>query len=272
MRQLCGAIAILLTFLPFLPLPFLPDVSSAEVEQAKRIPVKSTTPRETPKEPPMPFRAGETLEYRVAWATFSNAATVQLTFPERRDLYGWATWHFRAAIHTLQPVRTLFPMDDQFDSYSDSSTFESRQYEMYLDEMGKKQDVVVHLQAQGAPSRAPAPVVVVLPGTRDPLGAIYDLRAVDWQHSAEIRAPVFDGRNLYEMRAQLEVASEKLTVAAGVFTAARIGIRLYEHSREVRQTRFELWLTQGASHTPVLLSADLPFGTLHIELTRAAAP
>ena len=43
------------------------------------------------KEQPMPFRAGETLNYNVSWAAFSTAASVQLNVNERRSLFG--KWH-----------------------------------------------------------------------------------------------------------------------------------------------------------------------------------
>jgi hypothetical protein len=72
-----------------------------------------------------PFRAGETLNYRIAWSAFSNAASLQVSVPERRILFGWPTWHFRASLHTLNPVRNFFAIDDEFDSYTDSSTTES---------------------------------------------------------------------------------------------------------------------------------------------------
>ena len=88
-------------------------------QSSARQPAKTKTPA-APKESPMPFRPGETLTYRVSWAAFSSAASLQLSVPERRDLFGWQTWHFRALAHTLSPVRTLFAVDDQFDSYTDA--------------------------------------------------------------------------------------------------------------------------------------------------------
>lgn len=222
------------------------------------------------KEPPVPFRAGETLTYRIAWAAFSNAASVQLAVPERRDLFGWPTWHFRAAAHTVSPVRTLFAVDDQFDSYTDAATLESRQFEMHLDELGRKQDQVLHFLATGQTSRAPGPSVVVLPGTRDPLGTLYALRALDWQRTPEFRAPVYDGRNLYEMRASRQNPAETVTVAAGRFTATSIVIRVFQYDREVAAIHFALWLSNDAARTPVLMQADLPFGSLRAELISAA--
>ena len=72
-------------------------------------------------EMPMPFRIGEILNYRVEWAIFPNAAALQIIVVERRNLLGWQTWHFRASAHSQVPARTLFEVDDQFDSYPDAS-------------------------------------------------------------------------------------------------------------------------------------------------------
>jgi hypothetical protein len=218
---------------------------------------------------PPPFRIGEKLNYRIAWANFSSAATVQLAVAERRDLYGWDTWHLRAQAHTLSPVRALFAIDDQFDSYTDASTLESRQYEMYLQELGKQQNLVLHLTARGTPPRGAGATVIVQPGTRDPVGALYSLREVNWQTTAGARTPVFDGKTLYEMDAHREAAREQVTVAAGTYSAAKIEVHLYERGREVPDTRFEIWFAQDAARTPVLIQADVPFGSLRGELTGA---
>lgn len=248
---------------------FSPLAAGREPSPQRKTTAKPKTAAAPLKEPPMPFRAGETLTYRVAWAAFANAASVQLTVPERRDLFGWATWHFRAAAHTVSPVRALFAVDDQFDSYADAATLESRQYETHLDELGRKQDQVLHFVASGQTSRAPGPSVVVLPGTRDPLGALYALRGVDWQRTPEFRAPVYDGRNLYEMRASRENPIETVTVAAGRFAASHIVIRVFQYEKEVSAIHFAVWLGNDAARTPVLMQADLPFGSLRAELIPA---
>ncbi len=222
------------------------------------------------KDQPVPFHTGEALDYRVAWAAFSNAASVELSVPERRNLLGWQTWHFRASAHTLSPVRSLFAVDDQFDSYADAATLESHQYESHLNELGRKEDDVLHLVVDGQPPRGPAPSVVVLPGTHDPLDALYTLRGVDWQRTPRFRAPVYDGKNLYEMEAQRENAGETVEVAAGNFPASRISIRLFQYEREVTGIHFIVWLASDAARTPVLMQADLPFGHLRAELTSAS--
>jgi len=216
---------------------------------------------------PVSFRAGETLNYRVAWSMFSSAASVELTVPEQRDLFGWKTWHFRAAAHTLSTVRSLFPVDDQFDSYSDATALTSRQYELHLNELGRKEDQVLHLVTHGQQPRPPGANVEVLLGTRDPLGALYALRDVDWQRIPEFRAPVYDGRDLYEMRAMRESASEAITAAGGQLSASRVAIRVFQHDQEISAIRFAVWFSNDSAHAPVVIQAQLPFGNLRAELT-----
>jgi Protein of unknown function (DUF3108) len=223
-----------------------------------------------PADPLMPFRVGETLNYQVSWAAFSNAANAQFNVVERRDLFGRTTWHLRAAAHTAGSVRTLFTVDDQFDSYTDAANLESRQYEMYLNELGKKESKVVHMLPVGEASRAPGPSVVVPPGTRDPLGAFYMLRSVDWKATPQVRAPVYDGHDMYEVRASLEAPDETVTVAAGKFACSRVAIHVFEYQKEVSSIGFVVWFANSADRTPVQIEGNFPFGSVHAELTHSA--
>jgi hypothetical protein len=228
---------------------------------------RSSIQPETTKDAPVPFRAGEKLTYRVSWAAFSNAASVELAVAERRDLFGWPSWHFRAVAHTVGSVRSLFSIDDQFDSYADLATLESHQYESHLNELGRTEDKVWHLVAQGQAPRAPGPYTIVAPGTLDPLDALYTLRGVEWQRTPESRAPVYDGKDLYEMDARRDAANEPVRVAAGDFSTSQVSIRLFEYQKEVPGFHFVVWLDNGGSHAPVLMRAEIPFGTFRVELT-----
>jgi hypothetical protein len=223
-----------------------------------------------PGESLAPFRIGETLNYQVQWSAFSSAAAVQLTVPERRELFGWRTWHFRASARTLSPLRSFVTVNDQFDSYADAATLESRQYEMYLDEMGQRQTEVLRLVPVGQSRRGNGTGVAVLPGTLDPLAALYALRGVDWQQQRDFRAPLYDGRDVYEMLARLQVPNETVAVTAGNFSATRISIELFERGKQVPESTFSLWLARDATHTPILIEAELPMGNVRAELTSAS--
>jgi hypothetical protein len=217
----------------------------------------------------MPFRTGEILNYRVEWAIFPTAAVLQMSVIERRNLLGWQTWHFRASAHSVVPARTFFEVDDQFDSYTDATTLESHQYELYLNEMGSKENEVLHLVAIGQASRGNVAPVIVQPGTRDPLGAFYALRAVDWQQTSEFHVPVYDGSDLYDVLARQESASDPVAVDAGNFQATKISLRLFEHGKEVPHTGFLVWFAHNAARTPVLVLAEMPVGNVRVELEKA---
>jgi len=237
----------------------------------KRRPVGAKTEaKASPAETPVPFRTGETLDYRVLWSTVSvNAANVRLAVTERRPFYGREAWHFQAVAHTVEAMRLLFALDDQFDSYSEPGALASLQYEMYLREQGKKEDAIHRMSTDSDPAPSTGAAVRVLPGTRDPLGFFFYLRSVDWPRSREVRCPVFDGHKLYQVRARLELERGTVIVPAGKFAASRIGVHVYEHGKDSEQARFLLWLAQDATRTPVLIEADVPLGTARAELVGA---
>lgn len=219
------------------------------------------------KEQPVPFRVGETLSYRVSWSAFSNAASLLLAIPERRDLFGFQTWHFRGEAHTLSSLHSFVPVDDQFDSYTDAVTLDCRQFESHQNEMGKSSNQVERFSQSGQPTHLPPPLVMVPPGTRDPLGALYALRSADWLRLQELRMPVYDGHQLYELRAAREATNDAISVAAGKYTAIRISIRLFQYEKELTNVHYVMWMATDATRTPALMEADMPFGTVRAELT-----
>lgn len=263
-----GALLLVVMLALLDPPGFLRPTAAAPFQQRNLLKQRAA-PLPRPKEQPVPFRAGETLLYRLSWSVFSNAASLELSAPERRDLFGWQTWHFRGVAHTLSSVRTLFPIDDQFDSYTDAATLDCRQFETHLHESGKSTNQVLRLAPSGKPSSLPPPVVVVPLGTRDPLGAVYALRDVDWHSTPDFRAPVFDGHDIYEIRAARESAGESVKVAAGAYSAWHISIRVFQYQKEVEAVHYGMWIASDAARTPVLMEANLPFGTIRAELTSA---
>ena len=212
-----------------------------------------------------PFRAGEVLNYRLTWSVFLNAAAVQLTVVELRDLFGTPTWHFRASAHSQVPLRSLAVVDDQFDSYAETQSLESRQYETYLDELGEKQNTIRQLVSTNVPRKDRARMVLVQPHTRDPLAALYLLRTVDWQRAPEFHAPVYDGEDLYEMSARMESGTEVISVSGHELKTTKVAVRLFRAGQQSR-TKCSIWFAQDQARIPVLIEADVPYGNVRAEL------
>jgi uncharacterized protein DUF3108 len=215
----------------------------------------------------VPFRPGEILEYRVLFSKYAvNAAKIETTVVEQRDFFGHPAWHFRAIAHTMDTTRALFAIDDQFDSYTSAANLFSLQYEMYLHEQGKAQTNLYRMTGDSDPAPPDVTAVRVVPGTRDAISFLFNLRAADWQHTPELRVPVFDGRRLYDVVARIDTPQGTITVPAGNFPAFRVALHLFDHGKELTDTRFWLWITKDEARTPVLVEAEIPFGTARIEL------
>jgi len=262
-----------------------PEVVSAEPPGFHEAPPAEKPASATPGKPPLPtelkkaippvdtglpLRAGEVLEYTANVSKLSNVAILRLQVAGRGNFLGKSTWHLQAYAHTQNPFRMVFELDDQFDSYSDAGTLASLQYEMHLSERGQKVESIQRMTATGMePAAADATQARVLPGTRDPLGMMQYLRSVDWTKTPEVRSPVYDGHKLYDLRAKLAAAAEKVNVPAGDYTASKVGIRVFDDGVEMKDASFTLYVANNAARTPVLLEAVMPFATARVELQKA---
>ncbi len=218
----------------------------------------------------LPLRHGEVLEYTANVANLTDVANLRLVVGAHKDYFGKSAWHLQAFAHTENPLRMVFVLDDQFDSYSDAQNMTSLQYEMHLNERGQKVDSVQRMTDTGKePAPPDATEARVLPGTRDPLGMLEYLRHVDWTKTPEVRCPVYDGRKLYDVRAKLAGDGETVTVIAGSYETSKIEIHVFENGEEMKDAHFTIYLADNAARTPVLLEAIMPFATASVQLQKA---
>lgn len=277
--------------LPGLPAGVTPGAPAQQKRAAKPQGSRKVVVEAQPVDAAVPFRAGETLEYAAQWNKFVTAATIKVAVLGRNAFYGRNAWHFQSSARTIDLVRLLYALDDQFDSYTDAASLSSMQYESYIREQTKRQDLIVPMASATPPAknagkrggkavakadpknddvpltRGDTHIYLVLPGTRDPLGLFYSLRAQDWQREPSMRFPVFDGRRYYDVAAEKESAGGEVEVAAGKFHVTRVALRVFEGGKEIPNVKFWVSLAQDAAHTPVLIESELPFGTVRVELT-----
>jgi hypothetical protein len=214
---------------------------------------------------------GEALEFSANVAKVNNVATLRLSVNGRKEIAGKDAWHLQAFAHTQNPLRLMFELDDQFDSYSAPGDFTSVQYEMRLSERGIKVNSIQRMTATGSePASSDATQARVLPGTRDPLGMMQYLRSLDWAKTPEVHGPVYDGRKLYEVKAQ-KTGSAEVQVPAGHFSTNTVEIRVFDNGEEMKDAHFTLYLTKDAARTPVLLEATLPFAEARVQLMKRSA-
>ena len=218
-------------------------------------------------DPGLPLKGGEVLEFTADVAKVSNVATLELQVVEKRNFFGKNAWHLQALAHTQNPLRMVFELDDQFDSYSDAATMTSMQYEMHLSERGQKVTSVQHLTSTGRDAAPPNAVQThVLPGTRDPLGVMQYLRHVDWTKTQKVEGPVYDGHKLYEVTASLAGSGQSVSVPAGTYSTDKVEIRVFDDGQEMQDAHFFVYFAKNDARTPVLLEAEMPFAAARVAL------
>ena len=231
------------------------------------LPAAAGTKAAPAADPGLPLKGGEVLDFTADVAKVSNVATLELQTVEKRNFYGKNAWHLQAFAHTQNPLRMVFELDDQFDSYSDAATMTSMQYEMHLSERGQKVTSVQHLTSTGRDA-TPANAVQthVLPGTRDPLGMMQYLRHVDWTKTQKVEGPVYDGHKLYDVIASLAGSGQSVTVPAGTYSTDKVEIRVFDNGQEMNDAHFFVYFAKNDARTPVLLEAEMPFAAARVAL------
>ena len=249
-------------------MPAYPEKAALPSPTTISKPIDSTD-RPAPAEAATPLHAGEVLEFAADVAKLSNVANLRLQIVERRNFFGKSAWHLQAFARTENPLRMMFELDDQFDSYSDAATLSSLQYEMHLNERGEKQESIQRMTTTGTESPAPnATQTRVVPGTRDPLGMMQYLRTVDWNRVRDVHGPVYDGHKLYDVRAAYAGGAENVAVPAGNFATSKIDLRVFDDGVEMKDAHFTLYLASNPTRTPVLLEAVMPFATARVALVK----
>ena len=74
------------------------------------------------------------------------------------------------------------------------------------------------------------------------------------------------GADVYQLIAHLDAKSDIVSVAAGTFSASRVGVKLAQKNSQTPEIAFEVWLANNAARTPVQFQARLPFGSIRAEL------
>jgi Protein of unknown function (DUF3108) len=247
----------------------VPENVGASAHEAPSMLAEPVRAPSSSSEATVPFHAGEVLEFAADVAKLSNVANLRLQIVDRRNFFGKNAWHLQAFARTENPLRMMFELDDQFDSYSDATTLASLQYEMHLSERGEKQESIQRMTTTGAEhAAANATQTRVAAGTRDPLGLMQYLRTVDWEKVREVSGPVYDGHKLYDVHAAYAGVVGSIAVPAGTFAASKIDLRVFDAGAELKDAHFTLYLASNPMRTPVLLEAVMPFATARVALVK----
>ena len=221
----------------------------------------------------VPFKVGETLSYDVAWSSYVTAATATLTVKERQARGSSAVYDLIAEGRSVGLLDALYPVYYKAQSLLDTRALRPTISTFYSDERGSR-----HLRTTRftGPTRiefepdtgGPRETRTVPAESRDPLSAIYALRAQPLQAGPVVSMPVVDGADVYQTRWQA-AGPEPIVTPAGRFSAWRLTPSLSDaDGQPITGVRITLWLSNDARRLPVKLQSELPIGTFTLTLTK----
>lgn len=213
---------------------------------------------------------GEKLTYRISWSNFIDAGSAELT--AALSGAGSATsYRLQLKVMTSPSVSTIYPFRDDFISTFDSALGAPSRFEKNLTERTRVVKETVEFDQSGRRAvredskkqRQRFPIDL---GTQDPLSALYIIRGLGLRPGLQASFAVQDGGRIYQLELKA-TANDLISTGAGSFSTQRIEILLRRDGVRLTDRRITLWMTSDSRRLPVLVAADLPFGSALIELT-----
>lgn len=215
----------------------------------------------------LPFRPGESQVYELRWGVIP-AGFAELAVLPLADLGGRPAHHFQLSIRTNDFVDVFYKVRDRIEAFADLSLQESLLYRKSQREGRHEREEEVrfdnhqHLATYSNHGKL-APSIALMPGTIDPLTAVFFIRSQSLREGLEIVRPITDGKKNVTGVSRV-LGRERLEVNGVYYDTFRVepDLRdvggLFEKSAKSRIT---LWFTDDARHLLVKVEGKVVVGS-----------
>jgi hypothetical protein len=229
-------------------------------------------PRPARVERPVPFRAGERLEYDVSWSSYLTAGTVVLHVADKRPSFNSDAYYIEAEAKPSSLLSRIYTLYYKADTLLDVYSLLPQRGSVYSRE-GKRQRMKVTSFNHGAKkarfdmqtATSMTKEMAVTPATQDVLSAIYALRTAAPKPGDRIHLTVADSGRLYQ--ADFAVGKpESIRLPSGAIPALRIAPTIVNDAGETIAAGSVLWLSNDAERLPLRLEMPLSAGRFVLSL------
>jgi hypothetical protein len=249
---------------------------SAQSGTRGKAPAPVTKAPAAPKrEMPVPFKAGEVLEYDIGWSSFVTAGTATVSVKEKRPSYGSLAYYIVAEGRPTTIVSKLYTLYYKADTLLDSYTLLPQRGSLYSEE-GKRHRMKTTTFNQAAKkasyeieTRTVVKKDLAIPGfTQDALSAIYVLRSIPFKSGEKFNMPVSDNGQIYKVQMQVG-AVEPVKTGLGTINGLRITPVITGPDKDSPRG-LALWVSDDARRLPLKMEAQLLVGKFTVTLTKAS--
>lgn len=255
----------------------LPLAAQAHRTQTKAAPSKSAAakPAGPKKEMPVPFRAGETLDYDIGWSSFVTAGTAEIVVKDKKPSYNSTAYYIVAEGRPTTIVAKLYTLYYKADTLLDAFSLLPQRGSLYSEE-GKRHRMKTTTFDQAAKkatfeveTRTVVKKDFAIPGfTQDALSAIYVLRSIPFKAGEKFNMPVSDNGQIYRVQMQVG-AVEPVKTGIGTINGLKITPLITGPDKDSPHG-LALWISDDARRLPLRMEAQLLVGKFVITLSKAA--
>ena len=252
-----------------LPLAALPH----QTPTSKAAPHKSAASNAPKHEMPVPFKAGETLDYDVGWSSFVTAGTAEIVVKEKKPSYNSTAYYIVAEGRPTPIVAKLYTLYYKADTLLDVFSLLPQRGSLYSEE-GKRHRMKTTTFDQAAKkatfqieTRTVAKKDLTIPGfTQDALSAIYVLRSIPFKAGDKFNMPVTDNGQIYKVQMQIG-AVEPVKTGIGTINGLKITPVITGPDKDTPKG-LALWVSDDARRLPLRMEAQLLVGKFVITLNK----
>jgi hypothetical protein len=224
---------------------------------------------------PVPFKAGETLEYDVSWASFLTAGSATVAVRDTRPSFDSTAYYIVAEGRPNALLARLYTLHYKADTLLDAFTLLPQRGSI-LSQEGRRQrlQTVRFDQAHRTADYEMTTNTVVkrtlkLRGdTQDPLSALYVMRSFPLRRGFQTTMDVANADQLLRVRISVQ-GRESVVTPAGTFDAWRVSPLVTEGADSMKGRALSVWISDTDRRLPVKIEADMPVGKIALTLRAA---
>ena len=226
------------------------------------------------KEMPVPFKAGEVLEYDIGWSSYLTAGTATVSVKEKKPSYNSVAYYVVAEGQPTPLLSKLYTLYYKADTLIDVYSLLPQRGSLYVKE-GKRQRMkttTFNHPAKTAKYEVQTATHVErdlsLPGfTQDALSALYVLRSIPMKAGEKFNMPVTDAGDLYKVQMQVG-AVEPVKTGIGTVNGLKI-VPVVTMTKGTPPRGLAVWLSDDPRRLPLKIEAQLAVGKFTVTLRSA---
>ena len=220
-----------------------------------------------------PIAAGEKLNYVASWSNFLMAGRLSLSVQESPDKKSFL---LHADAETVGLVKALYNMSNHYDSTLEKSTLLPNLFSIRSKDLSKpgaadKQSEVKFDQTKHV-AKTVDDSISIAPQTYDLISIVYAMRMLDLKPGKKYPLAGFDGKNKFSLEAEV-MGTESVDVGGEPNRGIKVAVSYGKDGETPNdENEIRIWFSEDVKHTPLIISANPPFGLIKVELRIPGAP